>query len=39
MNSLTSHVMTNLTILEENKSLHSWMDMQPHYNVDLVTCT
>ena len=21
-----------------NKSSHSWMDMQPHYNVDLVSC-
>ena len=36
---LTTHVMTNLIMLEENKSSHFWMDMQLHYNVDLVSCT
>ena len=36
---LTTHVMTNLTMLEENKSSHFWMGLQLHYNVDLDPCT
>ena len=35
----TIHMMTNLIMLELNKSSHFQMDMQLHWNVDLVSCT
>ena len=38
LNGSTIHVMTNITVLEVNKSSHIWMDIKLDWNVDLVSC-